>query len=253
MADAGRINCYGKSYAPQGWNFIKYHGINRLYYIHSGCGGYEVNGKKKYFKKDVLYFFPYAAEFSLFSDTDDPVLHTYVDYELIPPLVCNEVLSFRVGSDKLLNSAKDVFLNGAEYIRNNKMTVDGFRRSGELFSLCLGSITYLTEQIAARYGVGNIEDRVIVSVLEYMIENIDKKITVSELAKRHYMSEDGFIRHFRRILGITPYAYLKNLRIRTARYMMEDGIGLAKIAEATGYSDSASLLHAVSNNNKREF
>jgi transcriptional regulator GlxA family with amidase domain len=70
-------------------------------------------------------------------------------------------------------------------------------------------------------------------------------ITVEMLADKCNMNRDTFIRKFTKIMGITPYAYLKNLRLRTAKILKRNGLPLSEIASLTGYSDSTSLLHAL--------
>ena len=80
-----------------------------------------------------------------------------------------------------------------------------------------------------------------------MHENLSTKISVSQLASNFNLTTEGFIKKFKKHIGVTPYSYLKNLRIRTALIMKKEGYLLSEIAEKCGYSDSSALLHAIAN------
>ena len=81
-----------------------------------------------------------------------------------------------------------------------------------------------------------------------MHTRMNERLSINNIARDCYMNTDSFIRRFYRITGVTPHAYLKTLRLRTARYLKESGMNLAQIAAQTGYSDPSSLSHALKNN-----
>ena len=251
MAGIGRITCYGKIYAPEGWPLGEYCGINRLYYIHSGTGGYEINGQRTYFKKDMLYFIPYSVHFSLFSENSDPILHTYADFELFHPYNSKDVLSVSSKND-LFEAAKDVFLSGAEYLGSNQISISEFQHKTVLFHMCTGAMLFLAEYIATGNNIYAVTDPVIVSVIEYMSQNLDSQISIKDMAKAHFITTDSLIRRFHQAVGTTPYAYLKNLRIATAFTLLNEGKRLNETAALVGYSDSSALLHAMNRTSKRE-
>jgi glycosyltransferase involved in cell wall biosynthesis len=62
MWKIGRINACGKKYAPLKWELKTNVGNNRLYYIHSGVGGYVHKKKHVEFAPNTLYYIPYTAE-----------------------------------------------------------------------------------------------------------------------------------------------------------------------------------------------
>ena len=86
---------YGKSYVAKNWNKRFGLGGNHVYYVHSGVGGYEEYGVKKPFEAGRIYFFPVTAKALPYSDEADPVLHTYCDFELVPPILSTEVFCFQ--------------------------------------------------------------------------------------------------------------------------------------------------------------
>ena len=64
------------------------------------------------------------------------------------------------------------------------------------------------------------------------------------------MSTDGFIKKFTRIVGVSPYSYMKKLKITSAKIMITEGSSTGEAATACGYADASSLLHAIANDEK---
>ena len=79
-----------------------------------------------------------------------------------------------------------------------------------------------------------------------------EKLTVNGIARECYMNSDSFIRRFFRVVGVTPHAYLKNIRLQAARCLRESGMSLAQIADEVGYSDASSLSHALQGEGMRD-
>ena len=98
---------------------------------------------------------------------------------------------------------------------------------------------------AEQAGAMVLADKPVNCALEIMNRRMGERLTVSDIAAECYMSTDGFIRKFTRAVGMTPYAYFKNLRLRAAAALRESGATAAEAAEKCGYSDAAALLHAM--------
>ena len=239
MASIGKIYGYGKEAVGNNWDYINRRNTNRLYYIHGGKGTY-ILGKTEYeFIPEKLYFLPYTAEIYPKSNPENPLLHTYADFELIPPVISDRPAIFSPETDKMMYAAYRVFLEGAE-LRNGK--------SDELF---FAAVKYLVCRGAEICGFTFLNDEIIIDALEYMIEHISENINIGVLAKRYFMTADSFIRRFSNAVCVTPYAWLKNTRIKTARSLLNDGKTLAQTAAAVGYSDASSLLHALAGEKKQ--
>lgn len=250
MAIIGRINCYGHSLVPQGWKFQKYTGINRLYYIHGGSGGYRHNGKELPFLKERLYFIPYSADFEPFCDPDDPILHTYVDFELIPPVLTDEILIADVDEENMALAALSVFVAGGKCLYDKKFLTSEFFSDSAFRALCSESILYLVNYIVKKNEIKPINDEIVAFALEQIHTRLSEPLSIKELALACYISEEAFIRRFKKKVGTTPYSYLKELRQRTALCLREAGMSYAQIANQVGYSDSSALLHALENQKK---
>jgi AraC-like DNA-binding protein len=244
METIGRILCYGSNTAPSdSWLCKKNAGINRLYYIHSGIGGYVHNGKNVPLQPGNLYFIPYTVSFTPFSDGNDPIVHTYMDFELIPPIITNEIISMEASKSNQVASAVSVFTLGGTM--SNHTDLSALYEDPLFWELCKASVIYLVNEIALANQISKITDKIVTKSLEIMHARMNEKLTVNEISQECYMNPDSFIRRFARIVGITPHAYLKNIRLQTARCLRESGMSLTQIASEVGYSDASALSHAL--------
>ncbi len=248
METIGRVSCYGSGHVRSTpWDSTKSIGINRLYYIHSGIGGYTYRGESYPFVPGYLYFIPYTIDFSLFSDANEPIHHTYINFELIPPIITNQVLSMNVKDNECLTSAVKVFELGGIRMRHNRSNLSALYADTPFWELCKAGILYLVNQIADANGVQKITDSIVLEALTTIHTEMSGKLSVNRLAKNCYMNPDSFIRRFSRVVGMTPHAYLKNLRLRTAKHLRASGMNLSTIASEVGYADASSLAHALRN------
>jgi AraC-like DNA-binding protein len=69
--------------------------------------------------------------------------------------------------------------------------------------------------------------------------------TLEILANLAGMSRTSFANYFKEVMKVSPGKYLENLRLAIARQLVEDGIGLKKIAMHTGYASSSTLSRAL--------
>lgn len=79
-------------------------------------------------------------------------------------------------------------------------------------------------------------------VLSYIEENLDRRVTISELAGAVGLSESWFAHAFKRETGQTPLQWQMRRRIEWAQEMLgEPANSVADVAAATGFADQAHL------------
>lgn len=243
--EIGRVFGFGHIKVHPDWPHGQNAVINRIYHIHSGKGFCRHNGKDYPFYPDHLYYIPGSDNLKMYTDSDDTIFHTYIDFDFFPPVVTNEILCAPITDDPFLQLAIKMFDETGKKAQNDRM-VSYFHHYDESFKkLANGAVTYILSYILEHNGVPFINDKEILKALDIIHNRMHENITVELLANECYMNKDSFNRRFSRTVGVTPYAYLKRLRLLTARRLRENGMNFSEIATLTGYSDASSLIHAL--------
>jgi AraC-like DNA-binding protein len=104
--------------------------------------------------------------------------------------------------------------------------------------------------LASKHNLGVHHER-LAEVLEYMALNYRKTISLEQLSRQLFMSPRSFQRLFHDYMGISPFAYLMNLRLQHARkLLLETKLDIGEIAEACGFGGSAYFTRQFKKNFK---
>ena len=239
------IRCIGKFKVPDMWKNTTNGGMNRLYYIVDGEGGYYLRGKRYSFKKKHLYLITAYDNIPTWSsyETDEARLnHLFVNFEIIPPIITKEVIEFDPSTDPTVELALSIL---DKIIENSKWKINNL--SDTELRYLKATVVYIVNTMITACNVKTLDDKILIRALEKMHKELASDISIRDIAEKSFMSYYGFIRKFKNALGVTPYTYLKQLRIRTATALRDEGATLEEIAERCGYSDATALLHAISN------
>jgi AraC-like DNA-binding protein len=85
------------------------------------------------------------------------------------------------------------------------------------------------------------EENRIRRVIDYLHAHCGEDLDVSTLAAIACLSPYHFIRVFARQTGLTPHAWLMQLRVRKAAVLLNQGLPIAEVAVQTGFSDQSHL------------
>lgn len=81
-------------------------------------------------------------------------------------------------------------------------------------------------------------------LLEWLLTNLDKQLTVEDLAQRTHMAPRTFARQFRAQVGASPHDWLTHQRVLFARRLLEEtDLPIEQVAARAGFGDSATLRH----------
>lgn len=239
-----RIICAGRCAVGEEWKNKAWGGMNRLYYIEGGAGGYIKNGERIPFETGKLYLIPYYANIITYTETDQKVDHSYVSFVPSHPILTADVLVADPSGDQYLNAATEAFRSFCRLQYLYRTAPKTYGHEEEL--RFIRSITaYITNKLLAAHNDRIIEDDTVISALNMMTERLDTRLTVADVAARLGMTTNGFIKKFTRSVGETPYSYMKSLKIKTALMLRDEGMTLDQAAEACGYSEASALLHAI--------
>lgn len=173
---------------------------------------YGVDNKKKVLGKTDADFFPSHIAKSIIND-DIKVLNegkTILDRIEMVPFIDFKTYWLKTSKYPILNDAREVI---------------GL----------IGITSKLKES-----GRFDFKNKKLVRVLNYMEENIDKKISLDALCDITSMSKTSLLRHFKEDFGISPMAYLKKVRLHLAcKMLLNSDKDLLSIAYDCGYYDQS--------------
>ncbi len=79
----------------------------------------------------------------------------------------------------------------------------------------------------------------IIRVKDYLHGYYRKNISVEELAEIAQLSRFHLMRTFRRDVGLSPHAYLTQLRVEAAKKLLSEGASIVDVASDTGFTDQS--------------
>lgn len=83
------------------------------------------------------------------------------------------------------------------------------------------------------------------SISHFIDENLDQKISVTQLAEMHHVSTGHFSELFAKETSVTPYQFILKRRLETAYdLIITTNKPLSIIAEETGFSNQSAMTHA---------
>jgi AraC-like DNA-binding protein len=103
----------------------------------------------------------------------------------------------------------------------------------------------ILEYICERYQIEFISNKAIQTTVAYIYKHYSEPITVPELAALVYQNPNYFIRLFNKNMGITPYQYIRDVRLGNAVSLLRQGFSVKEAALMVGFQNPSSLSHAL--------
>ncbi len=214
-----------------------------LEYIIKGSGTVIENGIEHTASRGDVYLIHRGSDSKYFSSGNDP--WTKMFFNIYGDLMDKLVESYRLSDRTVYRSSgtKKLFEKTYDVVCSDKSTDD----------IMLESAVNIHRILAALYK--NAKDdsghsSEAMALKEYLDKNIDKAVTIEELAASIYRSKDYAIKLFRREFAQTPYTYLTEKRLEAASYLLLNSqSSIKKIAYNVGYDDQ----HYFSNVFKKKF
>ncbi len=227
---------------PVLWQQPNIANIQRLYYIKGGSGYIlQENGRKEPFRKNCIYIFPHNLRQSFLTDAHDPLDHIYFDFFSTPPIIAPQPLIYPVMPGSALAGAIP-FLDRLLQELSSDDTGNSHCVQSEILSSALNTLLALLHREQA---IPFSRDQQISQILAYIHQNYSAPLSVELLAKGMGFAPNAFIRRFKRSMGQTPYAYIKNYRLMKAKALLDEGVTVARTAELVGYENGSSLSRAL--------
>ena len=90
-------------------------------------------------------------------------------------------------------------------------------------------------------------DLILEKVLEIFNTNYPNKISITSIAKELNYSSSWLSKTFKKHFGLSPKAYLTNLRIEKAKSMLLSTMSIRQVAEQTGFPDQMYFSRVFTN------
>jgi AraC-like DNA-binding protein len=85
------------------------------------------------------------------------------------------------------------------------------------------------------------EHRAVRLCMEYLQEHAEENVTLQALSRHTGLSPFHLCRVFGKAVGMTPHAYLTQVRVRRAKALLRMGLPAGRVAVETGFYDQAHL------------
>lgn len=120
---------------------------------------------------------------------------------------------------------------------------------GMLRNACLIRLMVVVERLARRRETAPApestnRDARIARALDYINENLNRDISVEEIAEAAWLSKYYFMRLFKAQTGESVYAYLRRKRLMNAARLIREGTGVAQAAAESGFGDYSTFYRA---------
>lgn len=215
--------------------------IQRLYYIKGGRG-YMVreDGTKELFQKGCIYIFPHNLKQYFVADPDNPMDHVYFDFFSTPPIIASQPLVFPVKEDSAVAEAFRFLDRLLREFKRDKQ-VD-WEKQKQINRTALEMVLRL---LSVEREIPFSRDQAVSGSLARIHAAYGSDLSVEDLALEAGFAPNAFIRHFKRVMGQTPYAYIKDYRLMKATELLSQGVTVARAAELVGYENGSSLSRAL--------
>ena len=100
---------------------------------------------------------------------------------------------------------------------------------------------YSNRNIQIKTSKGKLSQQQLSQVVDYINSNLDKEITLAQLAAVVQLSEFHFGRLFKKTTGIAPHQYHLKCRVERAKNLLLKGMAIAQVAQTLGFSSQGHL------------
>jgi len=85
------------------------------------------------------------------------------------------------------------------------------------------------------------------NVKKFIDENIDRNISLEEMAEKANLNQSYLSRSFKKQYGLSPHNYALNERVNRSKKLLEQGFDISQIALELGFYDQAHFYRAFKN------
>ena len=210
-------------------------------YCVDGAGWYEVDGRRYDVRPDTYFILPAGLPHAYAADTLRPWTIYWIHFRgtLAPHYAagCTGPQEVAPSAESRISNRIGLF----EEIYNtltSSLTIESIRYAMAAFQHFLATLRYLQPYRAAQGGKGAAERGMLESAMHYLEENLERHLTLAQLAEYVGYSPSRLSAVFRQHTGHAPMAYFNILKIRQACLLLDTtDMRLNQISYKLGITD----------------
>ncbi len=211
---------------------------------------YTTGGYQEFFGSpgDIIIVHPYEVSNSLTIKGSIQMLALYPSIDFI-----DDAVNERHSKDEYIHFDHPII--SSSEVRNKEIQEslvksykgDNFRLSEELVSIVMNTFRKQSFNKKSIYEP-SLTSSAIERACKYMGERYADPISIEDVSRHAGMSTFHFIRRFKSLMGLTPIAYLRQIRLARARVLLVNGMDIAGAACEAGFYDQAHMTHLFRKN-----
>ena len=238
MSGELRLYTYGRCVVRGVWYINETIPANRLYYVHDGAAEFLQGGTAYPLTAGNLYFFAQNLDFRVRAAENQAFDHTYYDFFMAPPMVCQTYRRIGIEQNPALQEALGLLLFFAQARARQDAACDYESAALSHLSTCM----YLIEQGES---LERVDNQAVSDTISYIHEHFAQTLPIARLAAQVNLAPDYLSRLFKKHMGIPPHRYLRQYRLAMAEKMLLGGATVKQAAAEVGYETAASLSEAM--------
>lgn len=217
------------------WNTTEKLKVNKFYYVTDGEFELSIDNKTYIVKKGQLVMIPADLKHSYKLTEKEHMKKHWCHFEAFSG---TESLFDVIKSDLIIdigiNTELTTLFKKLYKYEKNPDELSNFSAKAILM-LIIGIYLKNCQRITS---VNSTENSDLSSVINYMKENINGNITVSELAHFTHLHPNYFIRMFKQYFGSSPIKYFNNMKVSAAKeHLQRSNNSIEEISKTLGFSD----------------
>ena len=212
----------------------------KIYYITDGECEIKIEDTVYQGIKGRMFFIPSQTKHSFYHINDNYIIKYWLHFEIKAwddQLFKNLGLPYYIDvkeDEQIISHFDDIFKQAKE-----NSLASAFRLKAGILSL-LSDYIALADQKHISIREENHSE--FYSVISYINENLQNKLTIDDLSDRMHMHPNYFIRLFKNRMGTTPLNYINKLRMERAKSLLENtNLPISEIMFQVGFQDLSSF------------
>lgn len=216
------------------------HSFFHYIYVIKGVGNITIDGKIYEFKSKQMYLISPKIRHSFYNTGTSELVTFEMKFDLLDAHFTDKVMKLPDVIDVRNTPIQSIMKNIHREIHN------GAEDCKEIITMNMHEIFIHMQRAYDTFKIDDSPDnqKVMLDVIEYIGANLDKELNLQELADVVSFDKIYFLKKFKKLTGITPMEYIRNVRMEKAKELLVySDMNITQVAECVGFRS----IHHFSN------